>query len=201
MSGLLLLCLPVLWTLTPAIVYPACAFVSKTIKSVFLLFCLEICREQGRSFTEVIPANYVVMAVSAMLAIGAFFALRPVLDTPLAWSLIALLGVAPTLVAIPTLPSRSSDAVVFTLPKLPEDEGYEDRSLRARDSLAAKYQLSDREKEVFDLLVRGATRKEIARDLSISIWTVKDHVDSIYEKTGAHSAKDLVLLVAGGKTG
>ena len=30
------------------------------------------------------------------------------------------------------------------------------------------------------------------------IWTVKDHVNSIYEKTGAHSAKDLVLLVAGG---
>jgi len=46
-------------------------------------------------------------------------------------------------------------------------------------------QLSEREIEVLDLLAKGMTNKDIARDLFISQATVKSHVENILRKLGA----------------
>ena len=43
-------------------------------------------------------------------------------------------------------------------------------------------QLSDREREVLDLLAKGKTNKDIARELFISQATVKSHVENILRK-------------------
>jgi two-component system response regulator NreC len=53
-------------------------------------------------------------------------------------------------------------------------------------------QLSPREREVFDLVVRGFTTKEVARELCISIKTVETHRTHINEKLVAHCSADLV---------
>lgn len=45
--------------------------------------------------------------------------------------------------------------------------------------------LSKREKDVFDLAVKGLKNKEIARELEISPETVKTHIRSIYKEVGA----------------
>ena len=45
-------------------------------------------------------------------------------------------------------------------------------------------QLSPRELEVLDLVVKGASSKEIAVELGISTETVKDHVSRVYSKLG-----------------
>ena len=47
--------------------------------------------------------------------------------------------------------------------------------------------LTDRELEVFDLLARGLTNKEIAEALAVSTNTVKRHIKAIFEKLDVHT--------------
>ncbi len=42
--------------------------------------------------------------------------------------------------------------------------------------------LTTREKEVLKLIAQGASRKQIARELSVSTYTANDHVKAIYKK-------------------
>jgi RNA polymerase sigma factor (sigma-70 family) len=42
--------------------------------------------------------------------------------------------------------------------------------------------LTDREKQILDLLAKGFLYKEIAAELDISYETVKKHIQNIYEK-------------------
>jgi NarL family two-component system response regulator LiaR len=52
--------------------------------------------------------------------------------------------------------------------------------------------LTDRELEVLRLLAKGRGNREIARQLSISEGTVKNHVTSIYARLGVHSRAEAV---------
>jgi ATP/maltotriose-dependent transcriptional regulator MalT len=61
--------------------------------------------------------------------------------------------------------------------------------------------LSEREHEVLNLLASGRTNSEIARDLFISVGTVKSHTGNIYRKLEAKNraealarARELELL-------
>jgi DNA-binding NarL/FixJ family response regulator len=53
--------------------------------------------------------------------------------------------------------------------------------------------LSDREKEVLQLLAEGRTAKDIAGILNLSPYTVETHRTHIMQKLDLHSAVDLVL--------
>lgn len=57
--------------------------------------------------------------------------------------------------------------------------------------LADAFELSRREREVLALLLRGCTVEEMSSSLFISRHTVRDHVKSIYAKTGASSRAEL----------
>jgi DNA-binding CsgD family transcriptional regulator len=60
---------------------------------------------------------------------------------------------------------------------------------------AAAYGLTPREWETAALIARGSSYKEVAYALGISIKTVKAHMSSVYEKTGAASNVGLALLL------
>jgi DNA-binding NarL/FixJ family response regulator len=62
----------------------------------------------------------------------------------------------------------------------------------AVDELAST--LSAREREVLALLAEGASNKEIARALALSVHTVKFHVAAITEKLGARSRVEAVAI-------
>ena len=47
--------------------------------------------------------------------------------------------------------------------------------------------LTQREKEVLDLLIKGFSNHKIAKQLIISVHTVKAHIKSIYRKFGVHN--------------
>jgi DNA-binding NarL/FixJ family response regulator len=54
--------------------------------------------------------------------------------------------------------------------------------------------LSPREVEVLELLVRGQSNQQIARELSISMSTVKNHVHSIISKLGVSDRVQAAIL-------
>ncbi len=54
------------------------------------------------------------------------------------------------------------------------------------------YGLTKREREVVDLVVRGASTKEISRALYISEYTVQDHLSNVFEKVGERGRRALV---------
>lgn len=57
-------------------------------------------------------------------------------------------------------------------------------------------ELSAREREVFDLVVRGFTNEATARELGISVKTVETHRARINRKLGVHSTGELVRFAA-----
>ncbi len=66
--------------------------------------------------------------------------------------------------------------------------------LRREETRDAPESLSDREREVFELLLAGKKNAEIAQALHISPGTVKKHVESIYRKGNVSSREELIEL-------
>jgi len=56
--------------------------------------------------------------------------------------------------------------------------------------------LSPRESEVLDLLATGATTQQIASELFVSVTTVRNHIQRILVKLGAHSKLEAVVIAA-----
>lgn len=52
--------------------------------------------------------------------------------------------------------------------------------------------LTDREREVLDLIARGSTNREIAGDLFLSPHTIKEHTSSLYRKLKARNRAEAV---------
>jgi DNA-binding NarL/FixJ family response regulator len=70
------------------------------------------------------------------------------------------------------------------------------RLIHGRPEHSGLAALSAREREVFDLAVRGLTGREIAQRLFISYKTVESHRYKINRKLGVRSIAELVRLAA-----
>ena len=57
---------------------------------------------------------------------------------------------------------------------------------------AEEWRLSPREQEIIHAMYRGATNKEIAEKLFVSLRTVEAHLYSIYRKAGAKNRVELI---------
>ena len=62
---------------------------------------------------------------------------------------------------------------------------------KARD----RYQLTFKEKEVVQLLFKGFTNKEVANELSIGTYTLKDHLKNIRQKMGVYTRTGILSKV------
>ena len=62
-------------------------------------------------------------------------------------------------------------------------------------TIAARFSLSPREREVLSLLARGRTAAYIGRSLGIAPDTAKTHMRSIYRKMDIHSQQELIELI------
>ena len=65
--------------------------------------------------------------------------------------------------------------------------------IQTEQTQAEKIDLSDREKEILTLLVKGKSYKMIAADCFISFDTVNSHIKNIYEKLHVHSKSEAVV--------
>jgi FixJ family two-component response regulator len=70
-----------------------------------------------------------------------------------------------------------------------------DRRLQEADTARRLEQLTQREREVLELIIVGKLNKQIADVLGISIKTVEVHRARVMEKMGAHSLAELVQHV------
>jgi len=105
---------------------------------------------------------------------------------PFRWAVPAMLGLA-TLSPVLVLRKFLSR---FYRPILPGTlEG------QKLSGFCARYQLSNREAEILDLLLKGKSNQEIERDLFISGHTVRNHVHNIYQKLGVGSRLKLMNLI------
>jgi DNA-binding NarL/FixJ family response regulator len=97
-------------------------------------------------------------------------------------------------------------AAGFTLARRGTPEGQQDEADEMEDAAGPSTEpghdaggepadvLSAREREVLELLAGGASNKEIARVLGLSLSTVKFHVAGIIGKLGARSRVDAVAI-------
>lgn len=69
---------------------------------------------------------------------------------------------------------------------------YRPRRYRERESLAAAYKLTERETDVLELVLGGASNKQIAGELGVSLATVKTHLQHVFHKFEVPSRTALV---------
>ena len=53
--------------------------------------------------------------------------------------------------------------------------------------------LTEREKEIMELVIKGLTSKEISKELNIAEQTVKAHKENIYYKLDVHNKVQAVI--------
>ncbi len=68
------------------------------------------------------------------------------------------------------------------------------RTEAAMDQYLSKHDVSQREKEIVLLLLKGKSNKEIEDALFIAMGTVKNHIYSIYQKLGVKNRAQLITL-------
>lgn len=64
----------------------------------------------------------------------------------------------------------------------------------SRGTAAVGSDLTDREREVLQLIRRGSTNKAIAAELYLSVHTIRNHVSTLLAKLGAHSKLQAVSI-------
>jgi len=67
------------------------------------------------------------------------------------------------------------------------------RQLESRGAEDTYELLTNREREILQLLAEGRTNKEVANTLNLSLYTVETHRTHILQKLNLHSAPELIL--------
>ncbi len=70
------------------------------------------------------------------------------------------------------------------------------RSLIGRDSVGLGSDLTNRELEVLRIASKGRSNKEIAAELFLSVNTVRNHMQHVLNKLGAHSKLEATAIAA-----
>lgn len=68
------------------------------------------------------------------------------------------------------------------------------KSIIINDMDNMKLNLTQREEEVLGLIMQGYSNTAMAKILSISVHTIKAHVESIYRKFGVHNKVQAVIF-------
>lgn len=110
-------------------------------------------------------------------------------------TLLALGVVCITLVLLPPLHTRLTDLLKNHAYLTVLSEMSRETQTEIIEEFNILENLTDRESEIANLLLKGKTYRMIAGELNISENTVKTHVKNIYSKVGVQSRTELMSLV------
>jgi DNA-binding CsgD family transcriptional regulator len=72
---------------------------------------------------------------------------------------------------------------------------YMPKRITERATIEDRYELTDRELDVVELVISGASNKAIAKELALGLATIKTHLQHIYHKAGVFSRAELLSQV------
>lgn len=81
-----------------------------------------------------------------------------------------------------------------------ESQKDEVEAIDKREQFFEKFNITNREKEIILLLMKGYSYNQLAEELVISLTTVKTHVHNIYRKTEVKNKIQLIHLINGEET-
>lgn len=132
---------------------------------------------------------FIRLSVLLGLVIGSWVAGISVEGVPSTMLIVAIVMYALALVLL----FLSRNRMPVRIRKLNPTEGelFEQRS----KTLAQKYRLTNREKDILGYLARGRSSTYIGKELWLSPDTVRGHIKNIYMKLGVHSKQELIDMV------
>lgn len=193
--------MPLVFDAFPSLTCFLCSAAYIFQSALMILLIVEICDDYRVCVAAVTASHYGRFIAFAGISSVVYCLLSAWLEPRVVIEAIAAICVIVTVSCVPILPSRKSRASVLAMDALPEETSREDLLRDAMARLAQSRGLTPREAQVMEMLVGGASRADMAQALSVSAWTVKNHVGSIYAKTGAHSCTELVCLLEQDGTG
>ncbi len=94
----------------------------------------------------------------------------------------------------PEMFSRAVFALTDNLTWFPEGNEF---SVESNNEKLSKFNLTPRQIDVLNMIMRGLPNKRIAAQLSISEPTVKEHISNILKKIGVNSRVEAITLLHG----
>lgn len=161
--------------------------------------CFVVCRTTGVGYAQVFSWAMLVYNVGFMLGNIIAAIVHDVM--PLTDRYFGLIGIAVflllTVVTFNTNAEKYAKTAWGILPRETPKALYSKKMVRRCEDLAREHGLTARESETLLLLAQGKRPKEISEIRTVSIATVRTHVQGVYSKLGVHSADELTRLVRG----
>ena len=195
----------VIWAFEPLLVVRVSSIANILFIAAFwiqlmglFILVIEVSLESSLPLQQILSRYFSLFVAGSCAGAVVFLLARMLCTDPVdAYALMAAIGSSVSLLLMPFMPSRGSNARVLTLESLPEDDGSLVFNEQSRLEFAKRHSLTHREVQVFNLLLLGLGRDAIAQQLAISPLTAKNHIHTIYSKTGVHSTRELMALVYG----
>lgn len=183
-----------------ATIVPFCSHAARVLSAI--AFCLLVSRSRINAFS-VFGTVEGTMKLPTLLGVAISLPLLQQENYYLTMMVLAVVCIYTAVIALYAIlrftrkDNRSAEETIRRLSEQQDMdyEKYYDELLRKTcDRLAERFRLSDREREVLELLIGKEPLSKISEILCLSPNTIKTHTRSIYSKLEIHSKNDLIIM-------